>query len=180
MYFSCVLQEKYQKKQAKGALNARRSRTGAAPFGNPRRTSPLVPEHLNLNPVQAENLPIFCLKFTSVNIAGRRERQPPPTAKPYISKLRSLRCWAVVAVRPGRVHRGGAPRSESKYYMIASGNHTVIHRAARSRGKMKDYIRSCDRLRGQRLPYASFFGYFLVWYKKVTHTTTKITDCHNQ
>ena len=68
MYFSCVLQEKYQKKQAKGALNARSSRTGAAPFGNPRRASPLVPEHLNLNPVQAENVPIFCLKFTSVNI----------------------------------------------------------------------------------------------------------------
>jgi len=36
------LQEKNQKKQAKGALNARRSRTGAAPFGNPRRVLPMV------------------------------------------------------------------------------------------------------------------------------------------
>ena len=29
-------------------------------------------------------------------------------------------------MRPGGVHRGGAPRSELKYYMIASGNHTTI------------------------------------------------------
>jgi len=35
-----LLQEKNQKKQAKGALNARSSRTGAAPFGNPRHASP--------------------------------------------------------------------------------------------------------------------------------------------
>ena len=37
-----LLQEKNQKKQAKGALNAHRSRTGAAPFGNPRRALPMV------------------------------------------------------------------------------------------------------------------------------------------
>ena len=35
----------------------------AAPFGNPGPASPLALEHLNLNPVQAENVPIFCLKF---------------------------------------------------------------------------------------------------------------------
>ena len=58
-----LLQEKNQKKQAKGALNARSSRTGAAPFGNPRRASPRALEHLNLDSVQAENVPIFCLKF---------------------------------------------------------------------------------------------------------------------
>ena len=87
-----LLQEKNQKKQAKGALNARSSRTGAAPFGNPRHASPLVPEHLNLNPVQAENVPIFCLKF-GASCIGRAARvpkgisfghEPPPTAKPYV------------------------------------------------------------------------------------------------
>ena len=44
-----LLQEKNQKKQAKGALTARSSRTGAAPFGNPRRASPQALEHLNEN-----------------------------------------------------------------------------------------------------------------------------------
>ena len=34
----------------------------AAPFGNPRPASPWALEHLNLDPVQAENVPIFCLK----------------------------------------------------------------------------------------------------------------------
>ena len=58
-----LLQEKNQKKQAKGALTARSSRTGAAPFGNPRHASPQALEHLNLDPVHAENDPIFCMKY---------------------------------------------------------------------------------------------------------------------
>ena len=33
-------------------------------------------------------------------------------------------------------------------------------------GKMEDYKSSFDRLRGQRLPYAIFFGYFLAWWQK--------------
>ena len=49
-------------------------------------------EHLNLNPVQAENVPIFCLKFGAEEI-GRAARvpkgisfghEPPPTARPYV------------------------------------------------------------------------------------------------
>ena len=83
MYFSCVLQEKYQKKQAKGALNARSSRTGAAPFGNPRRASPLVPEHLNLNPVQAENVPIFCLKASASEDGWAEIGTFPPCCKNF-------------------------------------------------------------------------------------------------
>ena len=87
-----LLQEKNQKKQAKGALTARSSRTGAAPFGNPRRASPQALEHLNVNSVQAENVPIFCLKFGAEEI-GRAARvpkgipfghEPPPSAGPYV------------------------------------------------------------------------------------------------
>jgi len=38
----------------------------AAPLRIPRRASPKALEHLNVNPVQAENVPIFCLKFGAV------------------------------------------------------------------------------------------------------------------
>ena len=40
---------------------------------------------------------------------------------------------------------------------------TATGRAARSRGNDKIDHGSFDRLRGQRLPYAIFFGYFLAW-----------------
>jgi len=70
-----LLQEKNQKKQAKGALNARSSRTGAAPFGNPRRASPQALEHLNSDPVHAENVPIFCMKITA--LLNRQDGESP-------------------------------------------------------------------------------------------------------
>ena len=40
---------------------------------------------------------------------------------------------------------------------------TATGRAARSRGNMLTNTSGFDRLRGQRLPYAIFFGYFLAW-----------------
>ena len=45
--------------------------------------------------------------------------------------------------------------------MIAGGNHTATNRLEVGVEEAV-YGRSADRLRGQRLPYADFFGYFLV------------------
>ena len=46
--------------------------------------------------------------------------------------------------RVGYPGEGGAPRSESEIFMIAGGNHTTIYAFS------------------ERLPWADFFGYFLV------------------
>ena len=86
-----LLQEKNQKKQAKGALNARCSRTGAAPFGNPRHAPPQALEHLNIDPVQAENVPIFCLKSASVNIGRAASAAAAANSKTIRLLFSSLR-----------------------------------------------------------------------------------------
>ena len=67
-----LLQEKNQKKQAKGALNARSSRTGAAPFGNPRHAPPQALEHLNLNPDLVRNVPISDQMGSAQRTDGRK------------------------------------------------------------------------------------------------------------
>ena len=104
--FFLLLQEKNQKKQAKGALNARSSRTGAAPFGNPRHASPQALEHLNIDPVQAENVPIFCLKSASVNIGRAARASAAANSKTIRLFFRSLRCGQLW--RCGRVGYIGA------------------------------------------------------------------------
>ena len=57
-------------------------------------------EHLNVNPVQAENVPIFCPKLRTFHIGRAARAEPPPSARRYVSYLRSLRCWEVMAKRP--------------------------------------------------------------------------------
>jgi hypothetical protein len=57
-----LLQEKNQKKQLQGALYVLLPQSKPPPCISPGRTAGSA-EHLNINPVQAENVPIFCLKF---------------------------------------------------------------------------------------------------------------------
>ena len=74
----------------------------ASPLRNPRRASPVAPENLNLDPVQAENVPIFCLKERLSRIGRAAFAEQPPPVSPYVCNLRSLRCRAVMALRDGR------------------------------------------------------------------------------
>ena len=57
-----LLQEKNQKKQSQGALNVLFPQSDPPPCVSPGRIA-IGAAHLNLNPVQAENVPIFCLKY---------------------------------------------------------------------------------------------------------------------
>jgi hypothetical protein len=57
-----LLQEKNQQKQAQGALYVLLPQSNPPPCVSPGRIAGGL-EHLNLNSVQAENVPIFCLKF---------------------------------------------------------------------------------------------------------------------
>jgi len=130
-----LLQEKNQKKQSQGALSVLLPQSDPPPCVSPGRIAGSW-SHFNLDSVQAENVPIFCLKITSVNIGRAASAAAAANSKTIRLFFSSLRCWAVVAVRPGGVHRGG---------WIGLREQDI-----------------------QRRPYASFFGYFLVWYKKVT------------
>ena len=62
LFFSCFLQEKNQKKQAQGALSCRAPARQRRPLVNPPSRIAGSLWHLNLDPVQAENVPILCLK----------------------------------------------------------------------------------------------------------------------
>ena len=59
------------------------------------------------------------------------------------------------------IGEGVAERSGFFNSMIAGGNHTATNRLEVGVEEAV-YGGSSDRLRGQRLPYADFFGYFLV------------------
>ena len=56
--------------------------------------------------------------------------------------LRLFKSQQVSRLAPEGVHRGGRLEAGEKW---------------------RDYKGNLDRLRGQRLPYAIFFGYFLAW-----------------
>ena len=86
-----LLQEKNQKKQAQGALYVLLPQSEPPPCGTPGRIAGRL-EHLNLDPVHAENVPIFCMKVRLCMI-GRAARvpkgipfghEPPPSAWPYV------------------------------------------------------------------------------------------------
>ena len=62
-----LLQEKNQKKQAQGALYVLLPQSEPPPCGTPGRIAGRL-EHLNLDPVHAENVPIFCMKVRSCMI----------------------------------------------------------------------------------------------------------------
>ena len=82
MYFSCFAKKSTKRRRPRGVeavrsraqsqrimvwlplaiILIRESLRGAPPLGTPRRALTKVPEHLNLDPVQAKNVPIFCLK----------------------------------------------------------------------------------------------------------------------
>ena len=55
-------QESNQRNQLKEALSARAPAREAALLKNPPGRIAVSAEHLNIDPVQAENVPIFCLK----------------------------------------------------------------------------------------------------------------------
>ena len=62
-----LLQEKNQKKQSQGALSVLLPQSDPPPCVSPGRIAGSA-EHLNLDPVQAENVPIFCLKVRQLRI----------------------------------------------------------------------------------------------------------------
>ena len=72
MYFSCSCKKSTKRSSHKGRCTSC-SRNPSRPLVYPPAASPVTLEHLNLDPVQAENVPIFCLKFGAVNI-GRAAR----------------------------------------------------------------------------------------------------------
>ena len=59
-----LLQEKNQKKQSQGALSVLLPQSDPPPCVSPGRIAGRW-SHLNIDPVQAKNIPIFCLKFGS-------------------------------------------------------------------------------------------------------------------
>ena len=82
------------------------SRTGSRPLVYPPAASPAVPEHLNLDSVQAENVPIFCLKFGLYRIgraARARAAAISKTIRPNFSVVKVLGSYIV---RAGRFSRG--------------------------------------------------------------------------
>ena len=56
-----LLQEKNQKKQSQGALSVLLPQSDPPPCVSPGRIA-VSAKHLNIDPVQTENVPIFCLK----------------------------------------------------------------------------------------------------------------------
>ena len=78
-----LLQEKNQKKQAQGALYVLLPQSNPPPCVSPGRIAGGL-EHLNLNPVHAENVPIFCMKFATQLIGRAARAEPPPTVKLYV------------------------------------------------------------------------------------------------
>ena len=61
--FSCFGKKRAKRSRHKGRCNAC-SRNHSRPLVYPPAASPWALEHLNLDPVQAENVPIFGLKYT--------------------------------------------------------------------------------------------------------------------
>ena len=78
-----LLQEKNQKKQVQGALYVLLPQSKPPPCRSPGRIAGHS-AYFNLNPVQAENVPIFCLKFGAEEIGRAARAEPPPTARPYV------------------------------------------------------------------------------------------------
>jgi len=66
-------QEKGEKKPTQEALSCRAPARQSRPLVYPPAHIAGSAQHLNLNPVQAENVPIFCLKFGASYI-GRAAR----------------------------------------------------------------------------------------------------------
>ena len=96
-----LLQEKNQKKQLQGALYVLLPQSNPPPCISPGRTAS-GPEHLNLNPVQAENVPIFCLKVTALKIC-------------------TIFHWC-----GGGFQRGLCLAQRIKIFMLAGGKHTMM------------------------------------------------------
>ena len=72
-----LLQEKNQKKQSQGALSVLLPQSDPPPCVSPGRIAGSA-EHLNLDPVQAENVPIFCLKYGASEIGWAEIGTFPP------------------------------------------------------------------------------------------------------
>ena len=91
-FFSCSCKKRTKRSSLKEALYVLLPQSEPPSLRIHPAASPKPLEHLNLNPVQAENVPIFCLKFGAEEI-GRAARvpkgipfghEPPPTARPYV------------------------------------------------------------------------------------------------
>ena len=74
---------------------------GATPLMDPPARIESALENLNLNSVQAENVPIFCLKVRFCHIGRAAFAEQPPAVRPYVRKFWPLRCRAVMVVRVG-------------------------------------------------------------------------------
>ena len=131
-------QEKCQKKPTQGALYAALPRVKSVPLRIPRRTYDSA-EHLNLQTRHGKNVPIFAVLRTAVKTC----------------KFQSLSCSAEAKCgREGYIGEGGS--GAGKRSAVAVVNACPVDRQSRDR------IARRQLASGQRLPYAAFFGYFLV------------------
>jgi hypothetical protein len=63
LFFSCSCKKRTKRSRHRGGVVCLAPAIQATrPYVPHPAASPQAPEHLNLNPVQAENVPIFCLK----------------------------------------------------------------------------------------------------------------------